>query len=129
VDERELGKNAARRLRSSATLTRRRERGDDPVVLRDQSARLLQVAVPIRAEGSVGLRDRSKRPVPCRHEPSAEVVVKIIYRRTKYHFGPENRQEDWRRPTSLSVQSQRGGDRIPGGRPRCQLMKPHSQDW
>jgi transposase len=40
------------------------------------------------AEGVAGLRDRSKRPAHCPHESPSEVVAKIIYLRTAYHFGP-----------------------------------------
>ena len=41
-----------------------------------------------QAEGVAGLRDRSKRPAHCPHEAPSEVVAKIIYLRTTYHFGP-----------------------------------------
>jgi hypothetical protein len=40
------------------------------------------------ADGLAGLRDRSRRPLHCLHETPAEVVGKIIYLRTNYHFGP-----------------------------------------
>ncbi len=39
-------------------------------------------------EGVAGLRDRSRRPAHCPHETPSEVVAKIIYLRTTYHFGP-----------------------------------------
>jgi hypothetical protein len=35
-----------------------------------------------------GLRDRPRRPLHCPHETSSEVVGKIIYLQTSYHFGP-----------------------------------------
>jgi transposase len=41
-----------------------------------------------QAEGVAGLRDRSRRPAHCPHETPSEVVAKIIYLRTTYHFGP-----------------------------------------
>ena len=40
------------------------------------------------AEGIAGLRDRSSGPAQCPHETVSEVVAKIIYLRTNYHFGP-----------------------------------------
>ncbi|WP_436501734.1 helix-turn-helix domain-containing protein [Actinokineospora sp. HUAS TT18] len=41
------------------------------------------------AEGTDGLRDRSKRPRTSPNATRAEVVEKIIHLRKSYHFGPE----------------------------------------
>jgi transposase len=39
--------------------------------------------------GEAGLRDTSSKPHHCPHQTSAEVVEKIMYLRSNYHFGPQ----------------------------------------
>jgi transposase len=41
------------------------------------------------AEGADGLRDRSKRPKTSPRATHTEVVGKILYLRSNYHFGPQ----------------------------------------
>src|SRR5579872_4739565 len=41
------------------------------------------------AEGLSGLRDRSRRPKTSPTATPTEVVGKVIYLRTNYHFGPQ----------------------------------------
>ena len=39
--------------------------------------------------GEAGLRDTSSKPHHCPHQTSTEVVEKIMYLRSNYHFGPQ----------------------------------------
>ena len=89
MNERELDRNAARRLaiiRHAQEVT-----GNVALTCRYYGiSRQVFYRWPRRyqAEGVAGLRDRSRRPLHCPHETPAEVVGKIIYLRTTYHFGP-----------------------------------------
>jgi len=89
VNERQLDKNAARRL---AIIRHAREvTGNVALTCRYYgiSRRVFYVWYRrYEAEGPAGLRDRSTRPAHCPHETPAEVVEKIIYLRQNYHFGP-----------------------------------------
>jgi transposase len=89
VNERQLDKNAARRL---AILRHAREvTGNVALTCRYYGISRQVFYVWYRryeAEGLAGLRDRSTRPAHCPHETPAEVVEKIIYLRQNYHFGP-----------------------------------------
>jgi transposase InsO family protein len=89
VNERELTKNAARRL----AILRHAEEVTCNVALTCRYYGITRQAFYLwrrryQAEGLTGLRDRSKRPLACPHETSTEVVGKIIYLRQNYHFGP-----------------------------------------
>jgi transposase len=89
VNERELNRNAARRL----AIIRHAEEVTGNVAL---TCRYYGISRTIyynwyrryQADGIDGLRDRSKRPRSCPHETSTEIVGKIIYLRQNYHFGP-----------------------------------------
>jgi transposase len=89
VTDRELDKNAARRL----AVICHAEEVTGSVAL---TCRYYGISRTVfyrwlhryEAEGVAGLRDRSKRPAHCPHETAAEVVGKIIYLRRNYHFGP-----------------------------------------
>jgi transposase InsO family protein len=89
VTDKELDKNAARRL----AIIRHAQEVTGNVAL---TCRYYGISRQVfyrwlrryQAEGVAGLRDRSKRPLHCPHETSSEVVGKIIYLRTNYHFGP-----------------------------------------
>jgi len=89
VNERQLDKNAARRL---AIIRHAREvTGNVALTCRYYGISRQVFYVWCRryeAEGPAGLRDRSTRPAHCPHETPAEVVEKIIYLRQNYHFGP-----------------------------------------
>jgi transposase len=89
VNERQLDKNAARRL---AIIRHAREvTGNVALTCRYYGISRQVFYVWYRryeAEGPAGLRDRSTRPAHCPHETPAEVVEKIIYLRQNYHFGP-----------------------------------------
>jgi len=89
VTDRELDKNAARRL---AIIRHAREASGNVAltcwyygISRQVFNRWLR---RYEAGGLAGLRDRSKRPLSCPHETPAEVVAKIIYLRQNCHFGP-----------------------------------------
>jgi transposase InsO family protein len=89
VTDRELDKNAARRL----AIIRHAEEVTGNVAL---TCRYYGISRTVfyrwlhryEAEGLAGLRDRSRRPQHCPHETPSEVVGKIIYLRQNYHFGP-----------------------------------------
>ena len=89
MTDRELDKNAARRL----AIIRHAQEVTGNVAL---TCRYYGISRQVfyrwlhryEAEGLAGLRDRSRRPQHCPHETPAEVVGKIIYLRTNYHFGP-----------------------------------------
>jgi transposase InsO family protein len=89
VNERELDKNAARRL---AIIRHAREvTGNVAMTCRHYGISRQVFYTWLRrydAEGPAGLRDRSTRPAHCPHQTPAEVVAKIIYLRTTCHFGP-----------------------------------------
>jgi transposase InsO family protein len=89
VNERQLDKNAARRL---AIIRHAREvTGNVALTCRYYGISRQVFYVWYRryeAGGPAGLRDRSTRPAHCPHETPAEVVEKIIYLRQNYHFGP-----------------------------------------
>jgi transposase-like protein len=88
VTDRELDKNAARRL---AIIRHAREvTGNVALTCRyDGISRQVFYRWLHRyeAEGLAGLRDRSRRPQHCPHETPSAVVAKIIYLRRNYHFG------------------------------------------
>jgi len=89
VTDKELDRNAARRL----AIIKHAEEITGNVAL---TCRYYGISRQVfytwlrryQADGVAGLRDRSKRPLTCPHETPAEVVAKIIYLRTSYHFGP-----------------------------------------
>jgi hypothetical protein len=89
VNERVLDKNAVRRL---AIIRHAREvTGNVAMTCRYYGISRQVFYTWLRrydTEGPAGLRDRSRRPAHCPHEASSEVVGKIIYLRTHYHFGP-----------------------------------------
>jgi transposase len=84
-------------------------------------------------EGLAGLRDRSKRPLTCPHENPAEVVAKIIYPRTNYHFGPAKISMYLKRYHDIEISNsgvwrilQRAGlSRLPA----CQRYKRYDRKW
>ena len=88
MTDKELDKNAARRL----AIIRHAEEVTGNVAL---TCRYYGISRTVfyrwlrryQADGLAGLRDRSKRPLHCPHETPSEVVGKIIYLRTSYHFG------------------------------------------
>jgi transposase len=89
VTDKELDKNAARRL----AIIRHAQEVTGNVAM---TCRYYGISRQVfytwyrryQTEGLAGLRDRSRRPLHCPHETPAEVVGKIIYLRTNYHFGP-----------------------------------------
>jgi transposase InsO family protein len=89
VTERELAKNAARRL----AIIRHAEEVTGSVA---KTCRYYGISRQIyytwlhryEEEGLDGLRDRSSRPKESPNATKAEVVEKIVYLRTNYHFGP-----------------------------------------
>jgi transposase InsO family protein len=89
VTERELAKNAARRL----AIIRHAEEVTGSVA---KTCRYYGISRQIyytwlhryEEEGLDGLRDRSSRPKESPNATKAEVVEKIAYLRTNYHFGP-----------------------------------------
>ena len=89
MNERELDRNAARRL---AIIRHAREvTGNVAMTCRYYGISRQVFYTWLRrydTEGVAGLRDRSKRPAHSPHETSSEVVGKIVYLRTNYHFGP-----------------------------------------
>ena len=89
MNQRELDKNAARRL---AIIRHAREvTGNVTMTCRYYGISRQVFYTWLRryeTEGVAGLRDRSKRPAHSPHETSPEVVGKIVYLRTNYHFGP-----------------------------------------
>src|SRR5215472_12640755 len=89
VNERELDKNAARRL----AILRHAEEVTGNVALTCRYYGITRQACcqwrrRYEAGGLDALRDRSRRPRSCPHETSTEIVGKIIYLRQNYHFGP-----------------------------------------
>ncbi len=90
MTDKELDKNAARRL----AIIRHAQEVTGNVAL---TCRYYGISRQVfytwmrryQAEGLAGLRDRSRRPLHCPNEIPSEVVAKIIYLRTNYHFGPE----------------------------------------
>lgn len=89
MTERELAKNAARRL----AIIRHAEEVTGSVA---KTCRYYGISRQIyytwlhryEEEGLDGLRDRSSRPKESPNATKAEVVEKIVYLRTNYHFGP-----------------------------------------
>jgi len=89
VTERELAKNAARRL----AIIRHAEEVTGSVA---KTCRYYGISRQIyytwlhryEEEGLDGLRDRSSRPKESPNATKAEVIEKIVYLRTSYHFGP-----------------------------------------
>jgi hypothetical protein len=89
VTGKELDRNAARRL----AIIRHAEEVTGNVA---KTCRYYRISRQVfytwlrryQAEGVARLRDRSRRPAHCPHEAPSEVVAKIIYLRTTYHFGP-----------------------------------------
>src|SRR5215472_10393667 len=89
VNERELDKNAARRL----AILRHAEEVTGNVALTCRYYGITRQACcqwrrRYEAGGLDALRDRSRRPRSCPHETSTEIVEKVIYLRQNYHFGP-----------------------------------------
>jgi transposase InsO family protein len=90
VTERELAKNAARRL----AIIRHAEEVTGSVA---KTCRYYGISRQIyytwlhryEEEGLDGLRDRSSRPLNSPNATRAEIVEKIIYLRKHYHFGPQ----------------------------------------
>jgi len=103
VTDRELDKNAARRL---AIIRHAREVTGNVAptcryygISRQVFYRRLR---RYEAEGLAGLRDRLKRPAHCPHETPSEVVAKIIYLRRIHHFTVPIGQPGCSSPTSRS---------------------------
>jgi hypothetical protein len=69
-----------------------------------------------QADGSAGLRDGSRRPLHCAHETNSEVVGKIIYLPTNYHFGSSKISLHLRRYHDIEI-SNSGGAGPAAGRP------------
>jgi len=89
VNERQLDKNAARRL---AIIRHAREVTGNVAMTCRYYGITRQAFYLWRRRYETGgleaLRDRSRRPQFCPHETSTEIVGKIIYLRQNYHFGP-----------------------------------------
>ena len=89
MNERQLDRNAARRL---AIIRHAREVTGNVALTCRYHGISRQVFYTwyrrYETEGLAGLRDRSKRPLHCPNETPSEVVAKVIYLRTNYHFGP-----------------------------------------
>ena len=89
MNERALDRNAARRL---AIIRHAREVTGNVALTCRYYGISRQVFYTwyrrYETEGLAGLRDRSKRPAHCPNETPSEVVAKVIYLRTNYHFGP-----------------------------------------
>jgi len=104
VNQRELDKNAARRL---AIIGHAQEvTGNVAMTCRYYGISRQVFYTWLRryeAEGPAGLRDRSRRPLHCPHETPAEVVGKIIYLRTTYHFGPAKISMDLKRYHDIGI--------------------------
>jgi helix-turn-helix protein len=87
VNQRELDRNAARRL---AIIRHAREVTGNVAMTCRYYGISRQVFYTwyrrYETEGPAGLRDRSTRPAHCPHETPSEVIEKIIYLRTSYHF-------------------------------------------
>jgi len=109
VTDRELDKNAARRL----AIIRHAEEVTGNVAL---TCRYYGISRTVfyrwlrryGAGGLAGLRDRPKRPQHCPHETPAEVVAKIIYLRQNYHFGPAKISMYLKRYHDIEVSNSRG---------------------
>jgi transposase InsO family protein len=85
------------------------------------------------AEGTDGLRDRSKRPRSSPNATRAEVIEKIIHLRSSYHFGPEKIQMYLKRYHDITI-SRSGVWRILhrldlGRLPASQRYKRHDRRW
>jgi hypothetical protein len=57
----------------------------------------------MRPKGWPGCGTGSKRPAHCPHETPAEVIEKIIYLRTSYHFGPAKISMYFRRYHNIEI--------------------------
>ena len=134
MNERELDKNAARRL---AIIRHTREVTGNVAMTCRYYGISRQVFYTwyrrYETEGLAGLRDRSTRPAHCPHETPAEVVEKIIYLRTNYHFGPAKISMYLRRYHDVTV-SQSGVWRILkrldlNRLPASQRYKRHDRKW
>lgn len=84
-------------------------------------------------EGVDGLRDRSRRPRTSPNATRAEVVEKIIYLRTHYHFGPDKIQMYLKRYHDVDI-SKSGVWRIlhrldMGRLPASQRYQRHDRRW
>jgi len=134
VTDKELGRNAARRL----AIIRHAQEVTGNVAL---TCRYYGISRQVfyrwlhryQAEGLAGLRDRSKRPAHCPHETPSEVVEKIIYLRTNYHFGPDKISMYLRRYHDIEVSNSgvwRILKRLDLNRlPASQRYKRHDRKW
>jgi transposase InsO family protein len=134
VNERELDRNAARRL---AIIRHAREVTGNVAMTCRYYGISRQVFYTwyrrYETEGLAGLRDRSKRPLHSPHETPSEVVGKIIYLRTHYHFGPAKISMYLQRYHDVAV-SQSGVWRILkrldlNRLPASQRYKRHDRKW
>ncbi|MFD2414843.1 IS481 family transposase [Amycolatopsis pigmentata] len=85
------------------------------------------------AEGTDGLRDRSKRPRNIPNATRTEVIEKIIHLRKNYHFGPEKIAMYLKRYHDITI-SKSGVWRIlhrldMGRLPASQRYKRHDRRW
>jgi transposase InsO family protein len=134
VTDKELDRNAARRL----AIIRHAQEVTGNVAL---TCRYYGISRQVfyrwlhryQAEGLAGLRDRSKRPAHCPHETPSEVVEKIIYLRTSYHFGPDKISMYLRRYHDIEVSNSgvwRILKRLDLNRlPASQRYKRHDRKW
>ena len=83
--------------------------------------------------GEAGLRDASSKPHHCPHQTSAEVVEKIMYLRSNYHFGPQKISMYLKRYHDVEVSKSgvwRILNRLALGRlPAYQRYKRHDRRW
>ena len=84
-------------------------------------------------EGLSGLRDRSKRPKTSPRATSTEVVGKVIYLRTNYHFGPQKISMYLKRYHDIEISTSgvwRILKRLDMNRlPSSQRYKSHDRRW
>lgn len=134
MTERELSRNAARRL---AIIRHAREvTGNVSLTCRYYGITRQCFYIWLRRYeelGEKGLRDRSSRPVSSPKATRDEVVVKIVYLRRYYHFGP-NRIAMYLKRYHEIVVSPSGIWRIlrrleMSRLPSSQRYKPHKERW
>ena len=134
MNERQLGRNAARRL---AIIRHAREVTGNVAL----TCRYYGISRPAfstwyrrcETEGSAGLRDRSRRPLHCPNQTPSEVVAKVICLRANYHFGPAKISMCLRRCHDVQVSrsgvwrilNRAGLSRLPA----CQRYQRHDRKW
>jgi transposase len=134
VTERELAKGAARRL----AVLRHAEEVTGNVSLTCRYYGITRQSFYVwqrryQAEGVDGLRERSRRPHASPKATKTEVVGKIIYLRSNYHFGPTKIRMYLKRYHDIEISSSgvwRLLKRLDMNRlPSSQRYKRHDRRW